>query len=358
MRDPETVVVNPERVTVPGIEQRYYIVHESDKTEALARLLEVEGATSALVFARTKVRTAELTDALVTRGIGAEALHGDMPQNARERVMAHFREGQIPVLVATDVAARGLDIDDISHVINYDVPHDPESYVHRIGRTGRAGKHGVALMLLTPREERRLQAIEIYTQEPVKRAMVPTDAQVQSRRDTLFLNRMLESLAQLQEPTSQLVDQLCGLGFSPEQIAAAALTLAQSGDQSQPVGHISPAADFARAQRRQRRRSGRQGTVQSLAADRRRSGTGRGDRREVGMVRLAMDVGRSQGIRPRDVVGAIASEADIPGKAIGAISIGDERTLVDVAEKHVQQVLGKMQRCRVRGNWVMLYPVD
>lgn len=353
MRDPETVVVNPGRITVQQTEQRYYLVHESDKTEALARLLEVEGATSTLVFTRTKVGSAELADALIARNIGAEALHGDMPQLARERVMAHFREGQIPVLVATDVAARGLDIDDISHVINYDVPYDPESYVHRIGRTGRAGKRGVALMLITPRDERRLRQIEAYTQETIERAMVPTVDQVQARRDALFVNRMLESLAQLESPSSDLVTRLCDLGFTLEQVAAAAMRLAREEDETASVAHLHPPEDFARARPRSH----------SRRSDRRSGGGGhhRGrdsHARETGMVRLAMDVGSRQHIRPRDVVGAIASEAGIPGKAIGRISIGDERTLVDVAERHVEQVLSNMRRRRLRGNWITLYRVD
>jgi ATP-dependent RNA helicase DeaD len=360
MRDPETVVVNPEQVTVPETEQRYYVVHESDKTEALARLLEVEAATSSLVFTRTKIGSAKLADALIARGIGAEALHGDMPQNARERVMAHFRDGQIPVLVATDVAARGLDIDDVSHVINYDVPSDPESYVHRIGRTGRAGKRGVALMLITPREERRLKSIESYTQKPIQRAMVPTVEQVQARRDSLFLNKMLEALASLQDPTSDLVTQLCDLGFTPEQIAAAAIRMAQGGEVAAPVGHVDASADFTHSRSRSRSvaRRGPRSRRGSKSGSRRAPSDGPRRDREAGMVRLAMEIGSSSGIRPRDVVGAIASEASIPGKAIGAIDIGAERTLVDIAEKHVEKVLGKMQRCRIRGNWTVLSKVD
>src|SRR5262249_19261158 len=147
MRDPETVSIEHKTLTVPQIEQRYYMVDDNSKLAAVARLLEVEELTSALIFVRTKLGAAQLADELLSRGFAVEALHGDMAQDARETVMKRFRRGQISVLVATDVAARGLDIEDVSHVINYDVPYDAEDYVHRIGRTGRAGRTGVAITL-------------------------------------------------------------------------------------------------------------------------------------------------------------------------------------------------------------------
>jgi len=356
MNNPQTIAVNPGQVTVKDTEQRYYLIHQSDKLAALLRLLEVESATTTLVFTRTKIGAAELAENLYARGVPAEALHGDMAQAARERVMGHFRSGKIPVLVATDVAARGLDIDDISHVINYDVPLDPEAYVHRIGRTGRAGKRGVALTLITPRDERRLRSIEAYTMEPIARADLPTVDQVMARRDTLFLNHMLEQLAQLEDRSSGLVQRLCDLGFTPEQIAAAAMQMTRTGDQSQSVAPIAVLDGFSRSRRRSsgsdsRRRRPRSGD------DRLRGGRRKGGR-EQGMVRLAMDIGKQEGIRPRDIVGAIASEANIPGRSIGAIDIEDQRTLVDVQEKYVEQVLAKMHRGRIRGNWVKLYRVE
>ena len=356
MNSPQTIAINPGQVTVEDTEQRYYLIHQSDKLEALLRLLEVESATTTLVFTRTKIGAAELAENLYARGVPAEALHGDMAQAARERVMGHFRSGKIPVLVATDVAARGLDIDDISHVINYDVPLDPEAYVHRIGRTGRAGKRGVALTLITPRDERRLRSIEAYTMEPIARAALPTVDQVMERRDTLFLNHMLEQLAKLEDRSSGLVQRLCDLGFTPEQIAGAAMQMTRTGDQSQSVAPIAVLADFSRSRKRSsgsdsRRRRPRSGDERPPRG-RRKGG------REQGMVRLAMDIGKQEGIRPRDIVGAIASEANIPGRSIGAIDIEDQRTLVDVQEKYVEQVLAKMHRGRIRGNWVKLYRVE
>ena len=160
MHDPETVAIEHKTLTVAQTEQRYYLVDDNSKLAAVARLLEVEDITSALIFVRTKIGAAQLADDLLSRGFAVEALHGDMAQDARETVMSRFRRGQISALVATDVAARGLDIEDMSHVINYDVPYDAEDYVHRIGRTGRAGKTGVAITLVTPRERRWLRTIE------------------------------------------------------------------------------------------------------------------------------------------------------------------------------------------------------
>lgn len=169
MRDPQTVAVKRSSLTAAAIEQRYYFVHESHKTNALTRLFEIEPIHSALIFARTRAETSNLANELVIRGIPAEAIHGDLDQNARERVLGRFRANQLKVLVATDVAARGLDIDDISHVFNYHLPDDAEVYVHRIGRTGRAGKTGVAITLLSPKEKRRLREVEALTKQPVKK---------------------------------------------------------------------------------------------------------------------------------------------------------------------------------------------
>jgi len=356
MRDPLTITVDPEQVTAEHTEQRYYLVHQSDKFAALLRLLEVELATRTLVFAKTKIGTAELAEKLYARGVPAEALHGDMAQAARERVMRHFRSGQIPVLVATDVAARGLDVDDVSHVINYDVPSDPEAYVHRIGRTGRAGKRGVALTMITPRDERRLRGIEVFTMSPIPRADIPSVDQVMARRENLFLNTMLEQLTRVGDRTPGLVQRLCDLGFTPEQIAAAAMEIAQTEEHGRPLEHVTVLTEFPRSRRRApgrgpRQRSSHSGKERSRKPRRPRA-------REEGMVRLAMDVGRSEGIRPRDVVGAVASEAGIPGRSIGAIDIADGRTTLDVEEKHVERVLEKMQRGRIRGHWVKLYRAD
>ncbi len=351
MRDPETISVDPEQVTVATTLQHYVLVNEGDKLAALTRLLEVEEATRVLIFSRTKVGAAKLAEQLFARGVQVEALHGDMPQAAREKVMAHFREGQTTILVATDVAARGLDIEDISHVVNYDVPFDPEAYVHRIGRTGRAGKPGVAITLLAPREQRRLREIEAFTLQPIERIDVPSEERVRSHRDAKFLQSMLASLTEVSDGdgTGDLVRQLVDLGFEAEAVAAAAMRLARVEELALPIEPVEPVREPSRG------RSGRGGQRPTYQpGGKRRRGGGRSD----GMVRLAMDLGEDQGVRPRDVVGSIAGEADIPGKGIGAIDIQKDRTMVEVASRYAEQVLTRMRRFRMRGHWATLYRVD
>jgi ATP-dependent RNA helicase DeaD len=190
-RDPHTFTMGHQKLTVATVEQRYYLINESDRLAALTRLFEAEPIVSALVFARTRLCTGELANELVGRGFQAEVLNGDLSQEARERVMQRFRNNQIKVLVATDVAARGLDIDHVSHVFNFDLPQDPELYVHRIGRTGRAGKSGVAISLLTPKERWFLRKIESYTKQKMTLATLPTEEGIQRQRDQLLVERML-----------------------------------------------------------------------------------------------------------------------------------------------------------------------
>ena len=348
MSAPEAIMINPKRITVAETEQRYYVVNEEDKLAALTRLLETEEMTSALIFVRTKVRAAELTDALLARGIQAEALHGDLSQPARETVMNRFRRGQVTVLVATDVAARGLDIDDVSHVVNYDIPFDPEVYVHRIGRTGRAGKSGVALMLVTPRERRRLQEIESFTMQPIARAKLPTPADILVRRDAQFLLKMGGQLENGSGNEQALVAQMVAAGYAVSDIAAAAIRLARAQEQQRPIEEIREVP--ARPQRHAK--------FEEKPERRPKRARRRNGEREPGMVRLWLNVGAAHGIRPRDVVGAIAGETGIPGRAIGAIEIQPQQTFVDVAERHAGQVLHKMKHWKVRGRVVVLKASD
>ena len=346
MSDPESITINPKRLTVAETQQRYYLVYESDKLAALTRLFETEDVTSALVFARTKVRTAELADALFARGFQAEAIHGDLSQPARETVMGRFRRGQIKVLVATDVAARGLDVDDVSHVINFDIPFDPEAYVHRIGRTGRAGKSGTALMLVTPGERRRFQNIEAYTMQPIARATLPSADDIIARREAMFLLEMSTHLETPNEREHALVAQLLEAGYDMADVAAAAIQMARGGEKQRPIENIREVQ--RRPSRHGAKRSGakRSGGKPESRSPRPRRNKGE---REAGMVRFTMNVGDAHGIRPRDVVGAIASEADIPGRSIGAIDIQDQQTFVDISERHAGKVLRQMKHCKMRG---------
>lgn len=346
MNEPVPVLIQGESMTVPQMEQRYYLVDEKYKFAALTRLLEVENLNSTLIFTRTRAGAAELAENLVARGYPAEAIHGDLSQDARETVMRRFRKGQLTVLVATDMVARGVDIEDVSHVINYDIPFDPEDYVHRIGRTGRAGRSGIAITLLTPGQTRRLKMIEGFTKHNIHRATLPTVEAVYTSRESRFQTQLDVTLSENLEDEVRFVQQLVEAGYDPVEMAAAAIHMARMVEQQRPVEEILDVREKRAADRAPRLR------------DRERGQSNSGGRRkpdfEPGMVRLLLNLGREHGIRPGDVVGAIASEARIPGNAIGAIDIGKHETFVDVKEKHVENVLRSMKQGKLRGKMMTL----
>jgi len=368
MHDPKSVTVQRKQLTVAAIEQRYYLVNEADKLAALTRLFEMEEITSALIFVRTRISAGELSNELTARGFLAEGLHGDLSQDAREQVLNRFRQNQIKVLVATDVAARGLDIDDISHVFNYDLPLDPEIYVHRIGRTGRAGKSGLAISLLTPGEQWRMRKIEGYIKQPVVRIPLPTVEEIKLRRETELLSQMEIWLRRGRyQRERELVANLVEAGFDPSEIAAAALKVARAEEKQRPIPQVSEVKEVreTRNHRNSNRDSNRRDSSQrdsqhheprrtvdhSEAGRSKQSGTIRkpgNTSHEAGMVRLLLDAGKAQGIRPNDIVGSLAYQANIPGNTIGAIHIQEQHTLVDVPEQFVAQVLAKASDYRIR----------
>ncbi len=337
MREPQSVTIQREQVTVAAIEQRYYLVNEWDKLAALTRLFEVEPITSALIFARTRVGTGELANELTRRGFPAETLNGDLSQELRERVLNRFRQNQVKVLVATDVAARGLDIDDISHVINFDLPEDPEIYVHRIGRTGRAGKTGIAISLVPPREQFRLRKIEQFTRHKMTRAGLPTVEDIAKFRNDQLLEQVSVWLRRARyKREREMVDALIAEGHDPADIAAAALKIARAEEKQRPI------AELSEVQERPERRERRQPRERVMGPRRFGSRAAREtESHEDGMVRLSLSIGRKQGIRPADIVGSIAFHADIPGHSIGKILIDDRFTLVDVPAGSVGRVLAK-----------------
>ncbi len=346
MHDPVPVLIAGESMTVPQMEQRYYLVDEKSKFTALTRLLEVENLNSTLIFTRTRAGAAELAESLVARGYPAEAIHGDLSQDARETVMRRFRKGQLTVLVATDMVARGVDMEGVSHVINFDIPFDPEDYVHRIGRTGRAGRSGIAITLLTPGQTRRLKMIEAFTKHNIHRATLPTVEAVYASRESRFQTHLDVTLSENLEDEVRFVQQLIESGYDPVDMAAAAIHMARTVEQQRPVEEIVDVREKRSSDRAPRMR------------DRERGQSDGGGRRkpefEPGMVRLLLNLGREHGIRPGDVVGAIASEARIPGNAIGAIDIGKHETFVDVKEKHVENVLRSMKQGKLRGKMMTL----
>jgi ATP-dependent RNA helicase DeaD len=358
MRQPHSVTIEQKQRTVAAIDQRYILVNEEDKTAALTRLFEVEEIHSALIFARTRVGTGELANELSVRGFPAESLNGDLSQEARERVLNRFRQNQIKVLVATDVAARGLDIDDISHVFNFDMPHDLESYVHRVGRTGRAGKTGVAISLVTPRERQRLGRIEKYIQHKLTRVQLPSEADIHAFREKQLVEQMLVWLRRGRcRRERELVETLAAEGYDPMEVAAAALKLARGEEKQRPIYAVGEVKEKSNARsERQTRLARRPGSNGSNGNGRRPNRNGNGRSHEDGMVRLVMNAGKDQGVRPNDVVGTIAFHADIPGKLIGAINIQDKQTLVDVPETVVAQVLAKTGSYRIRQTAVKIAP--
>jgi ATP-dependent RNA helicase DeaD len=318
LRDPETIAIETKTVTVAAVQQRYLNVTERQKLDALTRVLEVEDLEAALVFVRTKNSAAELTEKLLARGYAAEAMHGDMTQQSREVVIRRLRDGLVEIVIATDVAARGLDVDRISHVVNYDVPFDAESYVHRIGRTGRAGRAGTAILFVTPRETRLLKSIEQFTGHKIGPMRMPSAADVAARRVQSFKRKLLESSAEEGlEPYLALVEELAEeAGVDMAEIAAAAARLASAG---KPLT-MEPVVEAP---------------APKTVAD-------------GPMVKLFVDAGRLDGIRPGDIVGAIAGESDIPGHVIGAIDIHAKFTFVDIPSEYVERVLERMKGAQIR----------
>lgn len=346
MRQARVVEIAAGQRTASEIEQRYYLVNEADKVAALTRLFETEGIESALIFTRTREGTGTVANELTLRGFPAEPLNGDLAQDARERVLGRFRDRRIQVLVATDVAARGLDIDGISHVFNFDLPQFPDSYVHRVGRTGRAGKAGVAISLVTVEEIRKLRRIEAYTRQPISPAEIPTEEEILGNREKLLIERTLVWLKRGRcRKERELVEALVAEGFDPLDIAAVTLKMARAEEKQRPIHPVAPVSAHIRRDERPERRTPRAAArPENLGADRFQTRVSH----EAGMVRLIFKAGRDHDIRPADVVGTIAMHADIPGKLIGAIKVQRDHTLVDVPENYVDQVLQKSGSYRVR----------
>lgn len=343
MNDPQSCTIKKKQLTVAAIEQRAYLVNEQDKLAALTRIFEMEEIASGLIFVRTRIGTSELANELTSLGFPADALNGEMNQDARTRVLARFRSNRIKVLVATDVAARGLDIDDISHVINFDLPQDPEVYVHRVGRTGRAGKTGIAISLLMPKERWYFGKIERFTKQKVKDCTLPTVEEITRSRETKLVEQIKVWLERGRcRRELEMAAELIEAGHDPLDIAAAALKLARREETQRP---IAPIGEVRSHRPRESKPYGRRDNWKQGRS--RNSGN-----RESGMVRLSLSTGRAHGITVNHIVGSLSHHADIPGRAIGKISIGDNHTLVDVPESLAAQVLAKAGNYRIGRNFV------
>jgi ATP-dependent RNA helicase DeaD len=342
MHDAQRISVRGKHMTVAEVNQTSYEFPRGRKVEALARILEAETPTSAIIFCRTKHGVDELGESLMTRGFAVETLHGDLSQSQRDRVMKRFRAGQAQILIATDVAARGLDIDDVSHVINYDAPESAETYVHRIGRTGRAGKTGEAITLVTPREFRWLRQVERITRATIEPRRLPSQSDVNDRRREklkALLRREVEKEETYEAylaPVTELAEE-----FDASKLAAAVLKLyAEETGRATTEDRHDELANFGGYGQRNGAGAGAPG-----GAPRQRGGGGG----EAGMTRLFVNIGRNMHVRPQDFVGAIANEANIPGRAIGAIDILDTYSFVDVPTDAAPRVIEAMNNASIKG---------
>lgn len=322
-KTPEHVTVNRGEITVPLTDQVFYKVLERTKLESLCRVIDSEEVQLGIIFCRTKRGVDELVEALLSRGYLVDGLHGDLSQMQRDRVMRKFRTNDMELLVATDVAARGIDVENVTHVINYDIPQDPESYVHRIGRTGRAGKRGLAITLVTPREFKLLKQIERETKTQMISREVPTLEDVAERQAEVWRNRLVETiqgggLGHYHAMLGTIIDD-----YDPVDIACAALKLASAGELQQEQKNEYDFGDTGAT---------------------------------AGMVRFFVNIGRSARIGPSDLVRAISEEAGVPGQVVGKIDIFDRFTFVEIEEESAPFVYEALRKSRINGARVNMEP--
>jgi ATP-dependent RNA helicase DeaD len=374
LRNPAEITIKSKTTTATNIRQRYWVVSGMHKLDALTRILEAETFDGMLVFTRTKQSTVELAEKLEARGFAAP-LNGDIPQAQRERTVARLKAGQVDILVATDVAARGLDVERIGHVVNYDVPYDTESYVHRIGRTGRAGRNGEAILFIAPRERNMLRAIERATRQTIEPMNLPSVDAVNSLRINKFKQRVNETVAKgegaLYRPVLEQLEAETGLPLID--IAAALASLSQGATPlllaPQPkrseTGHERPDRERPRRDAPDtRNETDRQRpSERSRPSEREREPELRSDSREAAprrksgpaqMETFRLEVGSVHGIKPGNIVGAIANESGIEGVHIGRVDIREDHSYVDLPEGMPKQVFKDLQKVRVAGRELRL----
>ena len=357
--DPKVVKIAAKTTTAESIRQRFWMVSGLHKLDALTRVLEIEPVDAGIVFVRTKTATVELSEKLQARGFSAEALNGDMPQALREKVVDRLKDGRLDLLIATDVVARGLDVPRVSHVFNYDIPHDTESYVHRIGRTGRAGREGDAILFVAPRERRMLQAIERATKKQIEPMQLPSIKDINQKRVERFKQSIVDSMGK-EEDLAFYYELISQLGIEhdldPLQIAAALAAMLQGDnpfllDESahkQPKQNESKFKDDRPP--RDRSTEGTKVPVELEALPLK-------DEPEVDMERFRIEVGYNHGVKPKNIVGAIANEADVESKYIGHIEIFDNFTVVDLPAGMPKETLKHMQKVWVCRRQLMLAPL-
>ncbi len=343
MRDPQELKIAAKTSTVENIDQQYWLVSGVNKLDALTRLLETENYDGVIVFARTKTATVEIAEKLEARGYAASALNGDMNQQMRERTVQRLKGGQLDIVVATDVAARGLDVERISLVVNYDIPLDTEAYVHRIGRTGRAGRAGKAILFVAPRERRLLKAIERATRKQIPAMELPSRHQVTEARVNAFRERLVSVFGEDLQFYRELSDQLTrDLDLAPEQLAAALLYLAQ---QDKPLQLPPEPERPPRPERPERKKRDKGENGPQFDSD-------------VSWIRYRIEVGRDDGLQVKHVVGAIANEADLDSRYIGHVKLHPDHTTVELPEGMPDELLKHFKQVRVAGKPMQMRPAE
>jgi ATP-dependent RNA helicase DeaD len=339
LNKPEQITIKVKTTTADTIRQRFWPVSGMHKLDALTRILEAEPFDAMLVFVRTKTATADLSEKLEARGYASAPLNGDIPQNQRERTVEQLKNGKLDILVATDVAARGLDVRRISHVVNYDIPYDTEAYVHRIGRTGRAGEQGDAILFVTPREKRLLHAIETATRKKIELMALPSTELINDKRIAKFKQRITDTLATEDSGLfSQLIEQYQEEHNVPVLEIAAALAQLLQGDtplllQNKP----QPKADRSRDVKKRKPRKEQKCSSKNDAPPKK------------GMERFRIEVGHKHDVQPGNIVGAIANEAGINGEHIERVNIHDEYSLIDLPEGMPNNTFNILKKTRVSG---------
>ncbi|MFC7337951.1 DEAD/DEAH box helicase [Haloferula chungangensis] len=351
--DPEIIQIEQKAKTVTSIDQCAYEVRQRSKVEVLSRLLDIEVSRLSIVFCNTKRTVDEATEALLARGYAVDRLHGDITQQMRERVLNRFRDGTIEVLVATDVAARGLDIDEIDLVVNYDLPQDPEDYVHRIGRTGRAGRSGRAVSFVFGRDVHRLETIERYTRSPIKRARVPSQEQVEGRLADRLFDDLKERLTEGRFDSYEAqVDRLLEQGFTPTDIASVLFTMLRE-EGGREFNQIQE--DREEPGQRGPRRGGEPHKRKPQGGDRR-------ERRERSsqhmdssdMTPLFLSLGKQQGVKVGEIIGMLYNEAGLPQGSIGHVKLFDRNSRIDVAKDVADRVIEVCKGSTLRGKKFIL----
>ena len=367
MVDPVSITIERSPVTTPDIRQFVLEIRDSVRVEAIGRLMDVNNYKLGLIFCNTKVATEEVSAQLQSRGYSIEILNGDLSQAQRDKVMQKFRGGQLDLLIATDVAARGIDVDDVDVVFNYDIPQDPEQYVHRIGRTGRAGKSGTAYTFASGRRMRSIKFIERITESAIEPVRMPSLKDVKESRLTLQINELSEVLAQGGlKPYIEQIEALSELSYTSTEIAAAFLRMRMEEYEKNRADFseqddFAPEPDYGDGKKFKKGKKDRErGGDRDRDRDKGRSKKGRGEfvdsRNDANMLTLRFNVGRNDKIRPGDLVGAIAGESGIPGHAIGHIDIQSNFSFVDVPSDKVSLIMDKMSRAQIRKKKLKVKP--